>query len=711
MGPCHGHGQPGATQRPKLATTTAPPHTVGHRQRTATLSVPPQAYQFYPQLVEETFEAISRCRQAETTKRADGSDETFAHDPHQQQAPEAQAMSALLEKATMERYKAGDVVVEEGTRPRTLFNLAKGRVAVEIQRLNEATQLPESVKILTLYPGAVFGEMSFLTGEVTCANVVAEIDSEINQIKATTIESMLTGEGADQQATFYWHLATYLAARVRQLTAMVGDSLASRGSELSLEEVLSNAVFFSIFKKYLTENSLVDGKLLSFMEELNKYLDSPKSADTLSMARRIAATYLTGDGAVAANKEVLAKIEAQLAQDAQPPREVFTPVLSEVYGALQKTAFKLFQQSPAFQPCLDLKAKEATVSNVAEYKLLQILGEGYEGKVLQARKKDCGCMYAVKVLDKVILAQRSRRWQLHCSRERECLIECDHPYIVRMIYCFQTPQYLYMVQEHVPSHTMAEYLVAHNGLPVEEQGVRFMVAQLSLALAHMHSKQMLYRDLKPANVLIDEDGHLRVVDMGMATKLDPETGRRKSVCGTQRYMAPEMKNKEPYNHSVDWYSLGKLIVDCQGRNPYAEETRFWETSGLLELVEGLLNKNPAKRLGCGEDGVASIQRHRFFATTDWEALDKKQVPSPLRREWYVREPDVTLARQFRNGEDIAKVVEKLQHISLDTGAGVDKGVDSESGPGMVPNWDYVNPRAPYDEYLHSPYQNFKSAYS
>ena len=67
--------------------------------------------------------------------------------------------------------------------------------------------------------------------------------------------------------------------------------------------------------------------------------------------------------------------------------------------------------------------------------------------------------------------------------------------------------------------------------------VRFMVAQLALALSHMHAKQMLYRDLKPANVLIDEHGHLRVVDMGMATKLDPETGRRKSVCGTQRCVA------------------------------------------------------------------------------------------------------------------------------------------------------------------------------
>ena len=98
--------------------------------------------------------------------------------------------------------------------------------------------------------------------------------------------------------------------------------------------------------------------------------------------------------------QVLATIEEQLhgaSAGAVPPRDIFTPVLSEVYGSLQKSAFKLFQQSPSFQPLLDLKAKEIKVDTVANYKLLQILGEGYEGKVLQARKKDCGCMYAVKV--------------------------------------------------------------------------------------------------------------------------------------------------------------------------------------------------------------------------------------------------------------------------------------------------------------------------
>jgi len=63
-----------------------------------------------------------------------------------------------------------------------------------------------------------------------------------------------------------------------------------------------------------------------------------------------------------------------------------------------------------------------------------------------------------------------------------------------------------------------------------------MAAELVLALAHMHSRCIVYRDLKPANVLIDAAGHLRMVDMGMASVLDPETAKRKSVCGTQRYM-------------------------------------------------------------------------------------------------------------------------------------------------------------------------------
>ena len=184
------------------------------------------------------------------------------------------------------------------------------------------------------------------------------------------------------------------------------------GGEIALEEVLSNPVFFSLFKRFLTEEKLVDSQLLYFMAELNEYLEMPANDHLLKFARKIAQKYLHGATPIHTPPGVVADIDALLASDTLPPRDIFTPVLNEVYGTLSKSAYRLFQQSTAFQPLLELKAKSAEVPKVQGFKMLQILGEGYEGKVLQVRKKDCGCMYALKVLDKVVLASRSRRWYI-----------------------------------------------------------------------------------------------------------------------------------------------------------------------------------------------------------------------------------------------------------------------------------------------------------
>mmetsp|Transcript_14049 Transcript_14049/g.42850 ORF Transcript_14049/g.42850 Transcript_14049/m.42850 type:complete len:702 (+) Transcript_14049:171-2276(+) len=662
----------------------------------------------------------------------------------------AEPLARLLSAATLEKYKPRDVIIERGSRPATLFNIARGRVSVEVDHVDD-TNLTHAVKILTLYEPAMFGEMSFLTGDVACASVVAEVETEVWQISASQIESSFGSDTvpAADQALFYRHLGGYLSARVRQLTAMIGEDYAARTGSLALEEVLSNAVFFSFFIRWLAQANLVDNLLLNFLKDMKEFLATPANESRLSSARQIYSTYLSpeamskeaatiadngGSGssmvfsdsgpsisldpatvksasrpksAIMVSETARAEIGSLLVSNTLPPTDLFAPAVKDVLSTLQAHAYRHFQQSSSFQSLLDLKAKESYVPNISDFKLLQILGEGYEGKVLQARKKDCGVMYALKVLDKQILASRSRRWQLHASRELECLRACDHPYIVSIAYAFQTPQYLYMVQEYVPNHTLARYLEAHDGKPMREPEVRFMTAQLVLALAHMHARSIVYRDLKPANVLIDDAGHLRMVDMGMASRLDPETGKRKSVCGTQRYMAPEMKAKQPYDQSVDWYSLGKLVLDCHGRDPYSRECAFWETSGLLELIDALLVKDPARRRGSGVDGVRAIQRSAFFTGVDWPALDAKRVPSPLQRALYVREADVTLSRQFRNGEDIHKVVEKLQRISLDGGRSA-PNAEGEAGPGMIPNWDYISPSVIYREYLDSPFHNVKS---
>jgi len=715
------------------------------------LSVPNRSYLFYPAAVDDAFDAIHRCRDQFVAKQsrqapAPVPSPRFEQDPHSEAAqalgeessavflkeattlssgssrserstPRAAlradsfgglALAKVVSTATLERYRPGDVIIAEGSQPATLFNLARGRVSVEVPRLDAVTGLTQSAKILTLYEGAMFGEMSFLSGGKACATVVAEVESEVWQIRAPAVESSLASLPLNEQAVFYKHLGGYLSARVRQLTAMVGENYAARSGEVSLEEVLSNAVFFSLFTRWLASSGMANKTVLHFLTDIKEFLATPANDSLRRAARDVHAKYFaTAERAAAlgVSESAAADIRSLVASDTLPPRDLFGTAITEVLSKLQAHAYRSFMQSAAFQPLLDLKAKEKYVPCVTDFKLLQILGEGYEGKVLHARKKDCGVMYALKVLDKQILASRSRRWQLHASRELECLKACDHPYVVPVHYSFQTPQFLYMVQEHVPNHTLARYLEKHEGKPMREEEVRFMAGQLVCALAHMHKQTIVYRDLKPANVLIDTEGHLRMVDMGMASKLDPETGRRKSVCGTQRYMAPEMKAKQPYEQSVDWFSLGKLILDCHGRDPYAKECAYWETSGLLELIDALLVKEPTKRRGYGRDGARDIQRSAFFGDLDWAALDAKKLPSPLQRHMYERAPDVSMTRQFRNGEDINKVVEKLQHISLDTGrtANVD-----ESGPGNIPSWDHISPSVVYSEYLQSPFHSARS---
>ena len=190
------------------------------------------------------------------------------------------------------------------------------------------------------------------------------------------------------QAAFYRHLGTYLTHRVRQLTNMVGDAFAARVNEIPIEETISNGIFFSQFKKFMVEKSLVPPRLVSFLDELNEFLDLPGNLDQLAFGRAIVSKYLkAGDGLVEGIKpDVLEKLNATLAVDAVPPRDVFAPILALAISSLNVNAYRLFTQSSAFQPLLDLKSKEKQVPTVGEFKLLQILGEGYEGKVLQARK-------------------------------------------------------------------------------------------------------------------------------------------------------------------------------------------------------------------------------------------------------------------------------------------------------------------------------------
>ena len=175
---------------------------------------------------------------------------------------------------------------------------------------------------------------------------------------------------------------------------------------------------------------------------------------------------------------------------------------------------------------------------------------------------------------------------------------------------------------------------------------RFMIAQVAIALGHLHEKNIVYRDLKPENVLFNRNGYLLLADFGLATKV--ENGQlAQSFCGTAEYLAPEMLKSEGHDNTVDWWTLGILLYEMlvgippffhknkhrmyyliQEANvtfPVPEKHNIEVLPEAQDLINKLLTKNRTKRIGNGPDGIKEILAHPFFAELDIDALMKKQI--------------------------------------------------------------------------------------
>jgi len=182
-----------------------------------------------------------------------------------------------------------------------------------------------------------------------------------------------------------------------------------------------------------------------------------------------------------------------------------------------------------------------------------------------------------------------------------------------------------------------------------EPTAKFFAAQVALALAHLHSKKIIYRDLKPENVLLGEDGYLLVADFGLA-KFVQDGELANSFCGTAEYLAPEMLIGNGHDYSVDWWALGILIYEMVvGIPPFFHKNKhrmyflirespvnfpdpvrhkITVSADCQDLICKLLDKNRKTRLGAGADGIDEILKHPWFADLDMDALTAKKMQSP-----------------------------------------------------------------------------------
>eukprot|EP00274_Cyanoptyche_gloeocystis_P006243 CAMPEP_0196652060 /NCGR_PEP_ID=MMETSP1086-20130531/1279_1 /TAXON_ID=77921 /ORGANISM="Cyanoptyche gloeocystis , Strain SAG4.97" /LENGTH=618 /DNA_ID=CAMNT_0041982419 /DNA_START=113 /DNA_END=1969 /DNA_ORIENTATION=+ len=276
-----------------------------------------------------------------------------------------------------------------------------------------------------------------------------------------------------------------------------------------------------------------------------------------------------------------------------------------------------------------------------DFQILKVLGKGSFAKVLLVKKKDTNQYFAMKVMRKEQVVKT--RQVTGTMMEKTILQEMQHPFIVRLNYAFQTHGKLYLVLDYLCGGELFFHLRRCKHFP--EHIARFYAAEMVLALGHLHRIGIIYRDLKPENVLLDTYGHARLTDFGLAKEVHPRDSAR-TFCGTIEYMAPEILLRVGYGMAVDWWSLGCLLYEMlTGLPPFTSKNRHELQQMIIgqpisaphhlsdqarSLLKALLRKDPSKRLGSGQAGCFDIMKHAFFDDVDWLALMNKEIEPPFK---------------------------------------------------------------------------------
>jgi protein kinase A len=272
-----------------------------------------------------------------------------------------------------------------------------------------------------------------------------------------------------------------------------------------------------------------------------------------------------------------------------------------------------------------------------DFVIMQTLGTGSFGRVHLVKHKESGKYYAMKVLVKRQIIE-SKQVE-HTINEKKILETLDHPYMVNLIGSFKDNRNLYIVLEYVCGGELFSYLRQCKRLP--NHVARFYAAEVVLAFEHLHSKDIIYRDLKPENLLIDKSGNIKITDFGFAKYVPDVTW---TLCGTPDYLAPEIIQSKGYGKAVDWYALGVLIYEMlAGFPPFYDEDQMRLYERILEgrlrwpsyfdpaakdLIKRLLSPDLTKRYGNLKSGVADIKKHKWFSEIDWKKLAEVKVKAP-----------------------------------------------------------------------------------
>ena len=307
--------------------------------------------------------------------------------------------------------------------------------------------------------------------------------------------------------------------------------------------------------------------------------------------------------------------------------------------------------------------KSREKQSIRGYESIAIIGRGAFGEVHVCREKKTGKIYAIKKIKKNILIIKNQI--RHVLNEQILMSKASSPWIVELKASFQEDEYLYLVMEYLPGGDLMNLLIQKDILTEKE--AKFYISELILAIESIHNLDCIHRDIKPDNILIDKNGHIKLSDFGLAKISDklyekedekyknflPNKNNEKnhkmthnknfSCVGTAYYVAPEVLKKSGYDKDIDWWSVGIIFFEMLvGYAPFCskETTEVcykvlnWKdflnipkkvklSEEAKDLIYKLIN-NSDDRLG--KNGSEEIKRHPFFKDVNWKNIRKSKAP-------------------------------------------------------------------------------------
>ncbi|XP_041476689.1 serine/threonine-protein kinase 32B-like isoform X2 [Lytechinus variegatus] len=273
--------------------------------------------------------------------------------------------------------------------------------------------------------------------------------------------------------------------------------------------------------------------------------------------------------------------------------------------------------------------------NFDHFQILRAIGKGSFGKVCIVQKRDTKKMYAMKYMNKAMCIRKDA--VRNVLREQEILQALEHPFLVNLWFTFQDEEDMFMVVDLLLGGDLRYHIL--QGVKFDAERVKLYICEIALALDYLRTQLIIHRDIKPDNILLDEDGHVHITDFNIATIVKANVYGT-SMSGTKPYMAPEIfqtatDDCKGYSYPVDWWSLGvcayemlrtKRPYDIHANSSVSDIQHLFSTTtvhypstwhpSLADLIRQLLSIDPIERIS----DLQSLSKHSFMADVDWDIV-------------------------------------------------------------------------------------------